>query len=55
MAASEQSGLYLVETEWEDQDAFRAWVESDGCKQTYANPMCAEAFSEAVVSSNSRL
>ncbi|WP_280563449.1 antibiotic biosynthesis monooxygenase [Chromohalobacter sp. 48-RD10] len=37
---------YLVETEWEDQDAFRAWVGSDDFKQAHANPMPAEAFSE---------
>ncbi|WP_136253002.1 MULTISPECIES: antibiotic biosynthesis monooxygenase family protein [Halomonadaceae] len=37
---------YIVETEWESQDAFRAWVGSDDFKRAHANPMPKEAFGE---------
>ncbi|RAR62082.1 heme-degrading monooxygenase HmoA [Onishia taeanensis] len=37
---------YVVETEWDSQDAFRAWVGSDDFKRAHANPMPKEAFGE---------
>ncbi|MCC5881093.1 MAG: antibiotic biosynthesis monooxygenase [Halomonas sp.] len=37
---------YVVETEWESQEAFRAWVGSDDFKQAHANPMPKEAVGE---------
>ncbi|MBF8222819.1 antibiotic biosynthesis monooxygenase family protein [Halomonas sp. 328] len=37
---------YVVETEWESQAAFRAWVGSDDFKRAHANPMPAEATAE---------
>ncbi|XKE46441.1 antibiotic biosynthesis monooxygenase [Halomonas organivorans] len=37
---------YVVETEWESQDAFRAWVGSDDFKRAHANPLPAEATAE---------
>ncbi|ABE59835.1 MULTISPECIES: antibiotic biosynthesis monooxygenase family protein [Chromohalobacter] len=37
---------YLVETEWDSQEAFRAWVGSDDFKQAHADPMPSEAFGE---------
>lgn len=37
---------YVVETEWESQEAFRAWVGSDDFKRAHANPMPPEATSE---------
>lgn len=37
---------YVVETEWQSQEAFRAWVGSDDFKRAHANPMPKEAFGE---------
>lgn len=37
---------YVVETEWENQEAFRAWVGSDDFKRAHANPMPKEAFGD---------
>ncbi|MBY5968306.1 MULTISPECIES: antibiotic biosynthesis monooxygenase family protein [Halomonas] len=37
---------YVVETEWESQAAFRAWVGSDDFKRAHANPLPAEATRE---------
>lgn len=37
---------YVVETEWESQAAFRAWVGSDDFKRAHANPLPAEATAE---------
>lgn len=37
---------YVVETEWESQEAFRAWVGSDDFKRAHANPLPAEATRE---------
>ncbi|WP_106477218.1 antibiotic biosynthesis monooxygenase family protein [Phytohalomonas tamaricis] len=37
---------YVVETEWEDQQAFRDWVNSDDFKKAHSNPMPKEAFRE---------
>ena len=37
---------YVVETQWESQAAFRAWVGSDDFKRAHANPLPAEATRE---------
>tara|TARA_B100000700_G_scaffold172437_1_gene190472 strand:+ start:7497 stop:7817 length:321 start_codon:yes stop_codon:yes gene_type:complete len=37
---------YVVETEWDSQEAFRAWVGSDDFKRAHANSMPKEAFGE---------
>ncbi len=37
---------YVVETEWQSQEAFRAWVGSDDFKRAHANPMPPEATRE---------
>ncbi|WP_227368741.1 antibiotic biosynthesis monooxygenase family protein [Halomonas sp. M20] len=37
---------YVVETEWESQEAFRGWVNSDDFKKAHANPLPAEATRE---------
>ncbi|SDM03738.1 Heme-degrading monooxygenase HmoA [Modicisalibacter muralis] len=37
---------YMVETEWRNQEAFRAWVGSDDFKRAHANPMPFEATRE---------
>ncbi len=37
---------YVVETEWESQEAFRAWVGSEDFKRAHANPMPKEAIGE---------
>nr|WP_297458189.1 antibiotic biosynthesis monooxygenase family protein [uncultured Halomonas sp.] len=37
---------YVVETEWQSQEAFRAWVGSEDFKRAHANPMPAEATRE---------
>ncbi|WP_386772057.1 antibiotic biosynthesis monooxygenase family protein [Litchfieldella rifensis] len=37
---------YVVETEWESQEAFRTWVGSDDFTRAHANPMPKEAFAE---------
>ncbi len=37
---------YVVETEWESQTAFRAWVGSDDFKRAHANPLPEEATRE---------
>ncbi|MBA2779253.1 antibiotic biosynthesis monooxygenase family protein [Billgrantia kenyensis] len=37
---------YVVETEWESQEAFRAWVGSEDFKRAHANPMPKEAVGE---------
>lgn len=37
---------YVVETEWESQDAFRAWVGSEDFRRAHAHPLPAEATAE---------
>ena len=37
---------YVVETEWQDQAAFRDWVNSDDFKRAHDNPLPKEAFDE---------
>ena len=37
---------YVVETEWDSQEAFRAWVGSEDFKRAHANPLPAEATGE---------
>ncbi len=37
---------YVVETEWQSQEAFRAWVGSDDFKQAHANPLPDDATRE---------
>lgn len=37
---------YVVETEWESQAAFRAWVGSEDFEHAHANPMPKEAVGE---------
>ncbi len=37
---------YVVETEWESQEAFRAWVGSEDFKLAHANPLPKEATRE---------
>ncbi|OHV12919.1 antibiotic biosynthesis monooxygenase family protein [Kushneria phosphatilytica] len=37
---------YVVETEWESQQAFRDWVGSEDFQRAHANPMPKEAFLE---------
>ncbi|TLF47811.1 antibiotic biosynthesis monooxygenase [Halomonas urmiana] len=37
---------YVVETEWQSQAAFRAWVGSDDFKRAHADPLPPEATAE---------
>ncbi|WP_111413777.1 antibiotic biosynthesis monooxygenase family protein [Billgrantia lactosivorans] len=37
---------YVVQTEWESQAAFRAWVGSEDFERAHANPMPREAVGE---------
>lgn len=40
------SAPWVVLTTWENQDAFRNWVQSDDFKEAHSNPMPQEAFGE---------
>lgn len=37
---------YVVQTEWQSQEAFRTWVGSEDFKRAHANPMPKEAVGE---------
>lgn len=37
---------YVVETEWESQDAFHSWVGSEDFKRAHANPLPSDAVGE---------
>lgn len=37
---------YLVQTIWEDEKAFQAWIGSEDFKRAHSNPMPKEAFGQ---------
>jgi len=37
---------YIVQTQWEDKNAFEGWIHSDDFREAHKNPMPKEAFSE---------
>ena len=41
-----EATLWVVETEWESEAAFRQWIGSDDFRKAHADPMPKEAFDD---------
>jgi len=47
MRPAKEGAPYVVQTHWQDKQAFDNWVGSDDFRQSHANPMPKEAFSQS--------